>query len=141
MFAGDEDYIILGCDGLWDTVDAAVAIELMEDYLRAGKPRSDCAKMLVQEAKSRGSMDNISVIVVFLDDHKRAPLKMVDETIAAENEEKETSEKVLGEDQAEKQITKEEAEQELEEKQPATESEPLTIQGVESSERNKDKIQ
>ena len=27
--------------------------------------------MLVTEAKSRGSMDNISVIVVFLDDHRK----------------------------------------------------------------------
>ena len=121
-------------------MDAAVAIELIEDYLRAGKPRSDCAKMLVQEAKSRGSMDNISVIVVFLDDHKKAPSKLIDESVAPEKEEKETSEKHV-EDQTEKKTEKEGTAQELEEKQQQTESEPSTIQGVESSEPNKDEIQ
>ena len=97
--------------------------------------------MLVQEAKSRGSMDNISVIVVFLDDHKTAPSKLIDESITPEKEEKETNEKLVGDDQTERKTEQEGTEQELEEKQQQTETEPSTIKGVESSQPNKDEIQ
>lgn len=72
-FPGNEDYIILACDGLWDTVEPDTAVSLTNDYLLHGNDRVNCAKMLVKEAKARGSMDNISVIVVFLDDHRRPP--------------------------------------------------------------------
>ena len=68
---GNEDYIILACDGLWDTVNPENAVELTDEYLKQGNSRLECAKMLVKEAKSRGSMDNISVIIVFLDAHKK----------------------------------------------------------------------
>ena len=71
FFLGNEDFVILACDGLWDTVEPETATSLTYDYIWQGNDRHDCAKMLVKEAKSCGSMDNISVIVVFLDDHKK----------------------------------------------------------------------
>ena len=82
MFAGDEDYLILGCDGLWDTVTPATAIELLDAYLLGGEDKNESARMLVSQAKSRGSTDNISVVVVFLDEHKtelRSVLKNPDQ--------------------------------------------------------------
>ncbi len=63
--------MILGCDGLWDMVDASSAVQLVDNFVLQGNDKTETAKMLVQEAKSRGSMDNISVIVVFLDAHKK----------------------------------------------------------------------
>ena len=76
---GNEDFVILACDGLWDTVEAEMATSLTYDYLWQGNDRYDCAKMLVKEAKSRGSMDNISVIIVFLDDHKKVSFNSSEE--------------------------------------------------------------
>ncbi len=83
-FVGDEDYLILGCDGLWDMVDASSAVQLVDNFVLQGNDKTETAKMLVQEAKSRGSMDNISVIVVILNaqnkvrDAKVAPIPQQD---------------------------------------------------------------
>ena len=73
---GDEDFLVLACDGLWDVVQPSDAIDLVVQHLTEGKERSSVAKMLVDHAKSAGSNDNISVVVVFLDPHKKnIPLK------------------------------------------------------------------
>ena len=64
---GSEDYLILACDGLWDTVSSAQTTALITEHLNdnAGD-RSQVAHMLVKVAADNGSNDNISVIVVFL---------------------------------------------------------------------------
>ena len=60
---------------MWDTVSDETAIELIDSHIKDGHERSECARMLAKEAKARGSMDNISVIVVFLDSHKKTHSK------------------------------------------------------------------
>lgn len=71
LLTGDEDFLILACDGLWDVVKPGEAVDLVVQHLAEGRDRSSVAKLLVDSAKSGGSNDNISVVVVFLDSHKK----------------------------------------------------------------------
>ena len=68
---GDEDFLILACDGLWDFVNPPEAVECVTEHLAEGGQRCSVAEVLVDRAKSSGSTDNITVVVVFLDAHKK----------------------------------------------------------------------
>lgn len=68
---GDEDFLILACDGLWDVIKPSEAVNAVCQYLAEGGDRASVAKCLVDGAKDAGSNDNISVVVVFLDSHKK----------------------------------------------------------------------
>ena len=70
IILGDEEYLILGCDGLWDTIQAPDVIEIVQEHLKGGGPRSQVAKLLVERAIAHGSTDNVTVIVAFLDCHR-----------------------------------------------------------------------
>jgi serine/threonine protein phosphatase PrpC len=60
---GSEDYLIIGCDGFWECIDAKTITELID----ANKYNcSNIAEMLARKAKENGSLDNISVIFVML---------------------------------------------------------------------------
>lgn len=71
IFEGDEDFLILACDGLWDFVNPPEAVECVTEHLAEGGQRCSVAEVLVDRAKSSGSTDNITVVVVFLDAHKK----------------------------------------------------------------------
>lgn len=62
---------MLACDGLWDVLNADQAVDLIKNYLEEGGSRSSVATMLVNHAKEGGSSDNISVVVVYLDAHRK----------------------------------------------------------------------
>lgn len=66
---GSEEYLVLACDGLWDTVNSMQLTAHVSEHLsdNAGD-RSGVAHKLVKIAADNGSNDNISVIVVFLSD-------------------------------------------------------------------------
>ncbi|XP_014276120.1 uncharacterized protein [Halyomorpha halys] len=65
---GDEDFLLLACDGLWDVVSEQMAVDKVYDYLKESKgDRAGVSKSLVTAAKSLGSKDNISVVVAWLD--------------------------------------------------------------------------
>lgn len=60
----DKDglFLILGCDGIWDVISDQEAVELIQDI-------NDCkeaSQLLVEKAIERGSMDNVTCIVVRL---------------------------------------------------------------------------
>jgi serine/threonine protein phosphatase PrpC len=59
----DDHFVVLGTDGLWDVLADAEVVGLVRDTV---KEPSMCAKRLVMEALSRGSNDNVSAVVVFL---------------------------------------------------------------------------
>jgi len=59
---GDE-FVIIACDGLWDTVDNQTACEFAKVRLDSGEKPSAVADALAKEAISRGSTDNVSVII------------------------------------------------------------------------------
>lgn len=59
-----NDYLILACDGVWDVVTDEEAVEIVrkEDH-------PNCltkAKVLLLEAKKKGSTDNLTVMVIKL---------------------------------------------------------------------------
>lgn len=68
-----DKFIILACDGLWDVLSNQDVINfiLINFYnLKTGKKldkRINIAKQLAEYAVKRGSTDNISIIIIFLD--------------------------------------------------------------------------
>lgn len=70
---GDEEFLILGCDGLWDTVEPIAAVEFVQNCINNGE-RDQAAEKLSNLAIENGSMDNISIIVVYLDFNAKANL-------------------------------------------------------------------
>eukprot|EP00092_Neocalanus_flemingeri_P027446 GFUD01029767.1.p1 GENE.GFUD01029767.1~~GFUD01029767.1.p1 ORF type:complete len:1184 (-),score=323.29 GFUD01029767.1:921-4472(-) len=67
---GSDEFLIVGCDGLWDTVTPEEATEIVFNHLEekraeAGDIGDICAR-LATKAKEKGSGDNITIIVVFL---------------------------------------------------------------------------
>lgn len=76
--SGQDNFVILACDGLWDIMNDQQAVELVVESLRELAPlvrqleaegRSIAeilARMLVEEALVRGSDDNVSCVVIFL---------------------------------------------------------------------------
>ncbi|CAJ1063424.1 protein phosphatase 1E [Xyrichtys novacula] len=71
---GTEDYLVLACDGFWDTVSPDEAVRVVSDHLQENSGDTTMvAHKLVASARDAGSSDNITVIVVFLRD-PRCPL-------------------------------------------------------------------
>ena len=56
--------VVLASDGLWDTHSNEEAVALIK--ARLGKDRLMGAETLAREAFSRGSLDNITVLVIDL---------------------------------------------------------------------------
>ena len=63
---GTEILLIVACDGLWDCISNEEAYRLVSTFVLKGGDPSQAALMLRDYALSMGSLDNISVIVVFL---------------------------------------------------------------------------
>lgn len=61
--SASDEFLILGTDGLWDVLADQEAVGLVQDTV---KDPALCAKRLVQEALARGSNDNVTAVVVFL---------------------------------------------------------------------------
>ncbi|XP_069001881.1 protein phosphatase 1E [Embiotoca jacksoni] len=106
---GTEDYLILACDGFWDTVNSDEAVRVVSDHLQENTGDTTMvAHKLVASARDAGSSDNITVIVVFMRDPRcPAPTGTEDE------EEGGAEAKVEGEEAAE--VEEEEQEEEEDE--------------------------
>nr|BAD95886.1 Ca/calmodulin-dependent protein kinase phosphatase [Danio rerio] len=64
---GDEDYVLLACDGFFDVIRPADVPALVLEALRESRGSgNDVAQSLVAQAKTAGSSDNITVLLVFL---------------------------------------------------------------------------
>ncbi|OCU01910.1 protein phosphatase 1F [Xenopus laevis] len=67
ILSGTEDFLVLACDGFYDTVSPPEVPGLVLDYLQeSGGNWQHVAERLVTVAKEGGSSDNITVLVVFL---------------------------------------------------------------------------
>ncbi|XP_061607750.1 protein phosphatase 1E [Phyllopteryx taeniolatus] len=71
---GSEDYLLLACDGFWDTVSPDEAVRVVSDHLQENTgDTAMVAHKLVASARDAGSSDNITVIAVFLRDPRTLP--------------------------------------------------------------------
>lgn len=111
---GSEDYLILACDGFWDTVSPDEAVRVVSDHLQENSGDTTMvAHKLVASARDAGSSDNITVIVVFLRDPRSPPpTSGDDDEAAAEGEAEEEEEVVPAEVEEEEQEEEEEEEEE-----------------------------
>jgi len=59
---GDEEYLVVACDGLWDVMSHQAVGTFLSQY--SGVSKEGMTEALVQHARSLGSTDNITCIVV-----------------------------------------------------------------------------
>jgi serine/threonine protein phosphatase PrpC len=57
-------FIVLASDGLWDVMTNESVMQFIEEFDGQGMPMNDIAKILVINAQTRGSIDNITVIIL-----------------------------------------------------------------------------
>ena len=77
---------MVACDGIWDVVDDQELVECIKNHLAKGNERHTTARALIEFAKSEGSGDNMTAIVVFLN----APPSLPPAEAAAVNNEGDT---------------------------------------------------
>ena len=66
----DAEFVIIACDGLWDAVTDAEAVDLVRKWKAEifvdEKGKKSAAQMLTSVAIERGSTDNVTVVVAWL---------------------------------------------------------------------------
>ncbi|GMI73701.1 Type 2C protein phosphatase 49 [Hibiscus trionum] len=60
----DDEFLIIGCDGIWDVITSQHAVSLVRRGLQRHDDPEQCAKDLVTEALHRKTFDNLTVIVI-----------------------------------------------------------------------------
>ncbi|KAG7395296.1 hypothetical protein PHYBOEH_003963 [Phytophthora boehmeriae] len=60
------DFLVLACDGLWDTIKSKEAVKYVSERLNEGYSAKQASQSLANLAIRSGSSDNVSVIVVLL---------------------------------------------------------------------------
>ncbi|KAG1695496.1 hypothetical protein DVH05_019653 [Phytophthora capsici] len=60
------DFLVLACDGLWDTIKSKEAVKYVADRLNEGYSAKQASQSLANLAIRSGSSDNVSVIIVLL---------------------------------------------------------------------------
>lgn len=63
---GDDEFLVIGCDGIWDVLSSQQAVSLVRRGLRRHDDPQQCARELVKEALRLHTSDNLTVIVVCL---------------------------------------------------------------------------
>ncbi|KAI3630823.1 hypothetical protein MIR68_012258 [Amoeboaphelidium protococcarum] len=63
---GDEAYMLLSCDGLYDSMSYGDVAEYLEQCTKKKMPLSDTVSSLVQEGIARGTNDDVTVMIVDL---------------------------------------------------------------------------
>ena len=63
----EDEFIILATDGLWDVFESNEAVDLVQRLIQQGLPRDQVATWIVEESIRRGSYDNVTVVIVWLD--------------------------------------------------------------------------
>ena len=66
---GSEDYFIIGCDGLWETLDLNELCAFVYEQSTQMSTQDNMAESLVKKAQFNGSADNITAIFVLLKDN------------------------------------------------------------------------
>ncbi|KAG9263195.1 protein phosphatase 1E [Astyanax mexicanus] len=106
---GTEDYLILACDGFYDTMNPEEAARVVSDHLQENSGDTTMvAHKLVASARDAGSSDNITVIVVFLRDPRAPPPSEEPEEEGEEPEEEPVEEEAEPEEEEEEETSQSE---------------------------------
>ncbi|XP_054804897.1 probable protein phosphatase 2C 13 [Prosopis cineraria] len=62
----NDEFLIIGCDGLWDVMSSQDAVSFVRRRLRRHDDPQQCARELVKEALRLNTSDNLTVIVICL---------------------------------------------------------------------------
>lgn len=60
----DDEFLIMGCDGLWDVMSSQCAVTIARKALMIHNDPERCSRELVREALKRNTCDNLTVVVV-----------------------------------------------------------------------------
>lgn len=60
----DDEFLIIGCDGIWDVMSSQHAVGVVRRGLRRHDDPERCARELVMEALRLKTVDNLTAIVV-----------------------------------------------------------------------------
>jgi len=61
-----DEFVLLACDGLWDKLTYQDAADMVFKAKKANKSPIETCDILVKESLDRGTLDNVTVILVFL---------------------------------------------------------------------------
>ncbi|XP_051224554.1 probable protein phosphatase 2C 2 [Lolium perenne] len=64
ILSEDDEFLIIGCDGIWDVMTSQHAVTLVRKGLRRHDDPDRCARELAMEAKRLQTFDNLTVIVI-----------------------------------------------------------------------------
>lgn len=64
----DDEFLIIGCDGIWDVMSSQYAVSVVRRGLRRHDDPERCARELVMEALRLNTFDNLTVIIVCFSD-------------------------------------------------------------------------
>ncbi|CAK9178301.1 unnamed protein product [Ilex paraguariensis] len=64
LLSEDDEFLIMGCDGLWDVMSSQCAVTMARKELMLHNDPQRCSRELVREALKRNTCDNLTVIVV-----------------------------------------------------------------------------
>ncbi|RVX16085.1 putative protein phosphatase 2C 27 [Vitis vinifera] len=64
LLTEDDEFLIMGCDGLWDVMSSQCAVTMARKELMLHNDPERCSKELVREALKRDTCDNLTVIVI-----------------------------------------------------------------------------
>ena len=65
--SSSDKYLVLACDGLWDVLSNQDVIDYINELKHDSKFNGNYAKELAEHAIAQGSLDNVSVIILFYD--------------------------------------------------------------------------
>lgn len=66
MLTEEDEFLIIGCDGIWDVMRSQYAVKLVRQGLRRHGDPHQCARELVKEALRLNTTDNLTVVVICL---------------------------------------------------------------------------
>jgi serine/threonine protein phosphatase PrpC len=61
-----DEFVVLASDGLWDVMSSQDVVSFIHKNTARGTARAEMSKIVAREALRRGSFDNISVVIVWL---------------------------------------------------------------------------
>ncbi|OMO55677.1 phosphatase 2C (PP2C)-like protein [Corchorus capsularis] len=64
LLTEEDEYLIMGCDGLWDVMSSQCAVTMVRKELMQHNDPERCSRALVKEALQRNTCDNLTVLVV-----------------------------------------------------------------------------